>query len=60
MNLSVKKKLTTIFSIISISALIIGVQGIIGSGIINKNAKLIYSDNLISIKNLDSIKANLN
>ncbi|EOR26944.1 methyl-accepting chemotaxis sensory transducer [Clostridium sartagoforme AAU1] len=60
MNLSVKKKLTIVFSIICISALIIGVQGIVGSGIINRNAKLIYNNNLMSIKNLGLVKSNLN
>ncbi|OOM14389.1 four helix bundle sensory module for signal transduction [Clostridium saccharobutylicum] len=59
-NLSVKKKLVSTFFIISIFIVLIGVQGILGSAKINDASQEIYNNNLISIRNLEEIKANIN
>jgi methyl-accepting chemotaxis protein len=59
-NLGVKKKLILIFSVICIFMVLIGVQGISSSAKINEGSKSIYSNNLVSIKNLEGISANLN
>lgn len=59
-NLGVKKKLILVFLVICIFIGLIGVKGILSSSKINKGAKSIYSDSLISIKDLEEIKGNLN
>ncbi|WP_411167401.1 methyl-accepting chemotaxis protein [Clostridium sp. MB05] len=59
-NLGVKKKLITIFSVICIFILLIGGEGILSSRTINESAKKMYNVNLISIKDLQAIKSNLN
>lgn len=59
-NLGVKKKLVLVFSIISIFIILIGVQGILSSAKINEGSKTIYSNNLISIRDLEEIKGNIN
>jgi methyl-accepting chemotaxis protein len=59
-NLEVKKKLILIFSVICIFMVSIGVQGIFSSAKINEGSKSIYSNNLISIKDLEEISANTN
>ena len=59
-NLSVKKKLISVFSIISLFMISIGIQGILSSAKINEGSKAIYSNDLISIKDLEEIKGNTN
>ncbi len=59
-NLSVRKKLVVTFSIICIFIVLIGVNGVSNCLKINSNAKEMYEDNLITIKNLEEIKANIN
>jgi Methyl-accepting chemotaxis protein len=59
-NLSVRKKLISVFSIISIFIVLIGIQGILSSAKINEGSKAIYSDNLISIRDLEEVKGNIN
>ena len=59
-NLSVKKKLVSVFSVICIFIILIGTEGIISSSKINEGSKSIYSNNLISIKDLEEIKGNIN
>ncbi|WP_195954635.1 methyl-accepting chemotaxis protein [Clostridium tertium] len=59
-NLKVKNKLISIFSVICILMLLIGAIGLFSSWSINKNANNMYSTNLVSIKNLQSLKSNLN
>ena len=59
-NLKVKNKLISIFSVICILMLLIGAAGLFSSWVINKNANDMYSTNLVSIKNLQSLKSNLN
>jgi len=59
-NLSVKKKLVSVFSVICIFIILIGVEGVLSSAKINKGSKFIYSDSLASIKDLEEIKGNLN
>ncbi|WP_026884819.1 methyl-accepting chemotaxis protein [Clostridium akagii] len=59
-NLGVKKKLILVFLVICIFIGLIGVEGILSSSKINKGSKSIYSDSLISIKDLEEIKGNLN
>lgn len=59
-NLKVKNKLISIFSVICILMLLIGATGLFSSWSINKNANNMYSTNLVSIKNLQSLKSNLN
>jgi len=56
-NLSVKKKLVSVFSVICIFIILIGVEGVLSSAKINKGSKFIYSDSLASIKDLEEIKA---
>ena len=58
-DLKIKNKLIVIFTIICIFILSIGAEGIIGANIINKNSNEIYSNNIVSIRNLQSLKANL-
>ncbi|MBZ9685712.1 methyl-accepting chemotaxis protein [Clostridium estertheticum] len=59
-NLSVRKKLVSVFSVICIFMVLIGVEGIISSAKINEGSKYIYSTNLIAIKDLEEIKGSLN
>jgi len=59
-NLSVKKKLVSVFFVISIFMVLIGVEGILSSAKINEGSKIIYSNYLTSIKDLEEIKGNLN
>lgn len=59
-NLNVKKKLVSIFSIICIFIILIGTEGILSSAKINEGSKLIYSNYLTSIRNLEETKGNIN
>ncbi|MCB2294002.1 methyl-accepting chemotaxis protein [Clostridium algoriphilum] len=59
-NLSVKKKLVSVFSVICIFMILIGVEGILSSAKINEGSKTIYSNYLTSIKDLEEIKGNIN
>lgn len=59
-NSKVKNKLITIFLIICVLILLIGSTGLFSSWLINKNANSMYTINLISIKDLQSLKSNLN
>lgn len=58
-NLSVKKKLVSVFSVICIFIILIGVEGVLSSAKIDKGSNFIYSDSLASIKDLEEIKGNL-
>ncbi|MBU3133929.1 methyl-accepting chemotaxis protein [Clostridium gasigenes] len=59
-NLSVKKKIISVFSVICIFIVSIGVESIISSSKINNGAKAIYGNYLASIKKLGDIKGDLN
>jgi len=59
-NLSVKKKLVSVFSLVCIFMILIGTEGILSSVKINNSATQMYSNNLISIKDLEEIKGNIN
>jgi len=59
-NLSVKKKLVSVFSVVCIFIVLIGAEGILSSAKINDNAREIYSNNLISIMDLEEIQGNIN
>jgi len=59
-DLKVKKKLISVFSVICIFMVLIGVEGIISSSKINEGSKSIYSNNLTSINDLQEIKGNVN
>ncbi|BCZ49384.1 methyl-accepting chemotaxis protein [Clostridium gelidum] len=59
-NLSVKKKLISVFFVICIFIITIGTEGILSSAKINSNADNMYKNNLISIKCLGEIKGNIN
>lgn len=59
-NLGVKKKLISILAIVCIFIILIGVNGIFSSAIINENANEMYSNNLVSIKDLEGIRGNIN
>lgn len=59
-NVGVKKKLNIVFTIICIFIVLIGAQGVFSSAKISKSANDMYSNNLISIKNLEETKGNLN
>jgi len=59
-NSSVMKKLILVFSVVCISIIFIGTQGIYSASKINGGSKVIYSNNLISCKDLQEIKANVN
>ncbi|WP_097027694.1 methyl-accepting chemotaxis protein [Clostridium peptidivorans] len=59
-NLGVKKKLTMVFSVVCIFIVLIGVQGIVSSAKISKSGNEMYSNNLLSIKDLEEIKGNIN
>ncbi|QCX33161.1 methyl-accepting chemotaxis protein [Caloramator sp. E03] len=58
-NLSVRKKLTSIFVLVFIFQLSIGVIGIISTKKISTSANYMYSTNLLSIKDLYEIKGNM-
>jgi len=59
-NLSVKKKLVSIFSVICIFIVLIGVEGILSSAKINDGSIDIYSNYLTSIRDLEEMKGNIN
>ncbi|MBW9156827.1 methyl-accepting chemotaxis protein [Clostridium sp. FP2] len=59
-NLSLKKKLISVFSVICIFIVLIGAEGIASSLKINKGSKIIYSTNLRAIEDLEEIKGKLN
>ncbi|WP_035790610.1 methyl-accepting chemotaxis protein [Clostridium beijerinckii] len=59
-NLSVKKKLVSVFFVICILIAAIGTEGILSSAKINDNAEVLYRNNLTSIKDLGEIKGNIN
>lgn len=59
-NLSVKKKIVFVFSVVCIFMILIGVEGVVSSAKINEGSKSIYSNNLQSIKNLEGTKGNVN
>ena len=59
-NLSVKKKIVSVFSVVCIFMILIGVEGIISSDKINDGSMSIYSNNLQSIKDLEETKGNIN
>lgn len=58
-NLSVRKKLTSIFILIFIFQLLIGSIGIISTRKISSTSNNMYSTNLLSIKDLYEIKGNM-
>ena len=58
-NLSVRKKLVSVFSVICILIILMGLNGIVGASKINNGSETIYSANLMSIKNLGEIKNSL-
>jgi len=58
-NLGVKKKLISIFTVICIFIVLIGVNGIVSCASINKNANEKYSNNLVSVKDLGGIRVNI-
>ncbi len=58
-NLGVKKKLISIFSVICIFIVLIGVNGMISCASINENANEMYSNNLVSVKDLEGIRVNI-
>ncbi|MBU3108033.1 methyl-accepting chemotaxis protein [Clostridium gasigenes] len=59
-NLSVKKKIISVFSVICIFIVSIGVESVISSSKINNGAEAIYGNYLTSIKKLGDVKENLN
>lgn len=59
-NLSVRKKIISVFSVVCMLIVLIGVQGVLSSSKISKGSDYIYSNNLISIKALEEVKANAN
>ena len=59
-NLSVKKKIISVFSVICILIVSIGVESVISSSKINNGAEAIYGNYLTSIKKLGDIKGDLN
>lgn len=59
-NLSVKKKIISVFSVICIFIVSIGVQSVISSSKINNGAEAIYGNYLTSIKKLGDIREDLN
>ncbi|HEY5525387.1 MAG TPA: methyl-accepting chemotaxis protein [Clostridium sp.] len=59
-NLSVRKKLISVFSVVCIFIVLVGVEGILSSAKISEGSKSIYSNNLISIKDVEEIKCNIN
>ncbi|MBU3136993.1 methyl-accepting chemotaxis protein [Clostridium gasigenes] len=59
-NLSVKKKIISVFSVICIFIVSIGVESVISSSKINNGAEAIYGNYLMSIKKLGDVKGYLN
>ncbi|HEY5523891.1 MAG TPA: methyl-accepting chemotaxis protein [Clostridium sp.] len=59
-NLSVRKKLISAFSVVCIFIVLVGVEGMVSSAKINEGSKSIYSDNLTSIRDVEEIKCNIN
>jgi len=59
-NLSVKKKLISVFSLVCIFIVLIGVEGVLSSAKINNSAKKMYSNNLTAIKDLEEMSSNIN
>jgi methyl-accepting chemotaxis protein len=59
-NLSIKKKISTVFLLVFILIILIGVEGILSSAKINNNATVMYSNNLVSIKDLEEIQGSIN
>nr|WP_312292197.1 methyl-accepting chemotaxis protein [Clostridium chromiireducens] len=59
-NLSIRKKIATVFLLIFILIIFIGVEGVLSSEKINNNAERMYSDNLVSIKDLEEIQGSIN
>lgn len=60
LNLSVKKKLISVFSVVCIFMVVIGVEGILSSSKINAGSEYIYTSNVASISSLKEIKININ
>ena len=58
-NLSVKKKLVSVFLLVCVFMLLLGAEGILSSAKININAAEMYNNNLTSIKALEEIKGNI-
>ncbi|MFW2491602.1 methyl-accepting chemotaxis protein [Clostridium chromiireducens] len=59
-NLGVKNKLVSVFSVICIFMIAIGAEGITSAGKINNSAQNLYSSYLFSIRDLGEIKGNIN
>jgi methyl-accepting chemotaxis protein len=59
-NLSVKKKLFSVFFVICVFIVAIGSESILSSAKINNNADEMYKSNLMSIKYLGELKGNIN
>jgi methyl-accepting chemotaxis protein len=59
-NLSIKKKIMSVFLLVFILIILIGTEGVVSSGRISNNAKSMYSDNLVSIKDLEEIQGSIN
>lgn len=59
-NLSVRKKLISVFSVVCIFMVLIGVQGILSSSKINEGSKYVYNNNVASISALKEVKININ
>jgi len=59
-NLGVKKKLVSVFSVVCIFMIVIGAEGILSSAKINDSSKILYSSYLMSIKDLGEVKGNIN
>nr|WP_312291675.1 methyl-accepting chemotaxis protein [Clostridium chromiireducens] len=59
-NLGVKNKLVSVFSVICIFMIAIGAEGIMSAGKINNSAQNLYSSYLFSIRDLGEIKGNIN
>lgn len=60
LNLSVKKKLISVFSVVCIFMVAIGVEGILSSAKINAGSEYIYTCNVASISALKEMKININ
>lgn len=58
-NLKIRTKLIASFSVVVILIFIIGIVGLTSLVAVNKNSEQMYNDNLRSINNLHTIKANL-
>ncbi|MCS6103246.1 methyl-accepting chemotaxis protein [Clostridium botulinum] len=59
-NLGVKKKFILVFLVVCIFISLVGFEGVLSSSKISKGSEEIYSTNLISIKDLEKIKGNIN